>query len=77
MRNFVIRWFLALMAGKRVAYWIDDKAEKQMLDLANRSVAGAGAAIVLCKSVEKMGATHGRYELADWVITVKQKVAKP
>lgn len=73
MRNFIIRWFLVLMTGERVAYWIDDDAEQQVLGLARQSVAGAGAAIVLCRSLEKIAANKGRYELGGWVITVEKK----
>lgn len=76
MRNKLCRWFCSLMAGRPIAYWIDDRIESDMAQFAESNLAGAGAAAVLVRAVSETGFSHAEYTLDGWSVTVQESEPK-
>ncbi len=70
MWDVIRHWLMGLIAGKKFAYWISDRAQK---DIESLGVAGGGAAICLVKAMDETGATRAEYELSGYTISVIKK----
>lgn len=66
-------WLMGVVAGRRFAYWISDKARNQIENL--HSVAGVGAAIILVDMARKDGFEEIKISLEGWAVTVKEEAA--
>ena len=61
-------WLMSIIAGKRFAYWISDKAHSGISDL--HSVAGGGAAIILADLARRTDAMEIRFTLDGYEVLV-------
>lgn len=71
-RDRAARWFLTLIVGRRVAFWISDEAENTINDFGPLGVAGAGAAIVMANALDDMDANTATFSLTGFEIKIRR-----